>query len=561
MEQLKEEFLYFWRKKSFAAALVLMTALSFATQLMEPTIGIDDTSFKLYYVDGVSPAMGRWCTYLINKILPLKYNPHFVETVGVCIFALAVSLWCVVFYRVLGERLPFAGYIAFACAMVSSPILTEVEIWYLQDASHLGYFATALSVLVAMNTLREEKLSRKDNWLQILLSGAFLTFALGCYEAFMLVFIIGCLFLFFMIHAMKGEKDVKYTGKVSRWFGSGVAILAISMVLRTLVIKLVTVVFRLEDQRAVLETRDFGDILKLTVGGENGQKGLTDLWFIVKDFFVKYYLHAICYVPIMIFVLAVLVLGTAAVVYTIRRRDGWILLALIGVLLIPLVLSFVEGHASYYRTAHYIPLVTAFAVLLLFWVLRKNRSRIVRYVGYACLFILLYRQGYEMNRWMYVDAMKYEDDKRVMNSVGLYIQENLDASLPICVIGEYENDKSLLEDVYLQDWSKKYTILETLVNGIEPEIFEKYNTPYGYAAAETPQLSMIKWGATAFYGFDRELIAFWKMHGFTFQEDGNLGHYSEAQELMRDGPVWPEKGSIVQTEDYIIVNFGYPDEN
>lgn len=557
MTQIKEELLFFWRKRSFAAALVLMTALSFATQLLEPTIGIDDTSFKLYYVDGVSPAMGRWCTYLINKILPLKYNPHFVETVGVCIFCLAVSLWCVIFYRILEDRIPFVGYIAFACVMVSSPILTEVEIWYLQDASHLGYFATAMALLVTMNTLRTEKLSKKEYWSQILLSSAFLTFALGCYEAFMLVFIIGALLLFFLLHVVGDWENGKYTGKVSRWICSGAAILAISMVLRTVVIKLVTVIFRLEDQRNVLETRDFGDILSLTISGEDGQKGLGDLWFIVKEFFAKYFLHAICYVPIMIFALAVLVLVVMAIVYSIRRKNGWMLLALFGVLLTPLMLSFIEGHASYYRTAHYIPLVTAFAVLLLFWAFRNNRNRWVRYAGFACLFILLYRQGYEMNRWMYVDAMKYQEDKRTMDSVALYIKENLDASLPICVIGEYENDKNLLEDVYLPEWSKKYKLLQTLVNAVDPDIFEKYNTPYGYAAAETPQLSMIKWGATAFYGFDRELIAFWKMHGFTFTEDGNISHYYEAKALMENGPVWPQKGSIVQMEDYIIVNFGY----
>lgn len=557
MTQIKEELLFFWKKRSFAAALILMTVLSFATQLLEPTIGIDDTSFKLYYVDGVSPAMGRWCTYLINKILPLKYNPHFVEAVGVCIFCLAVSLWCVIFHRALEDRIPFAGYIAFACVMVSSPILTEVEIWYLQDASHLGYFATAMALLITMNTLRTKKLSKKEYWSQILLSSAFLTFALGCYEAFMLVFIIGALLLFFLLHVVGDRENGKYTGKVSRWIGSGAAILALSMVLRTVVIKLVTAIFRLEDQRNVLETRDFGDILSLMIGGENGQKGLGDLWFIVKEFFVKYFLHAICYVPIMIFALAVLVLGTVAVVYSIRRKNGWMLLALFGILLTPLLLSFIEGHASYYRTAHYIPLVTAFAVLLLFWVFRNHRNRWVRYVGYACLFILLYRQGYEMNRWMYVDAMKYQEDKRTMDSVALYIKENLDDSLPICVIGEYENDRSLLEDVYVPEWSKKYKLLQILVNAVDPDIFEKYNTPYGYAAAETPQLSMIKWGATAFYGFDRELIAFWKMHGFTFTEDGNIDHYYEAKALMENGPVWPQQGSIVQMEDYIIVNFGY----
>ena len=75
-------------------------------------------------------------------------------------------------------------------------------------------------------------------------------------------------------------------------------------------------------------------------------------------------------------------------------------------------------------------------------------------------------------------------------------------------------------------------------------------------AAETPILSVVKWGARAFYGFDRELVKFWKMHGITLYEDGNQSHYEEAQKLFESGPVWPEEGSVVEADGYIIVNFG-----
>ena len=92
--------------------------------------------------------------------------------------------------------------------------------------------------------------------------------------------------------------------------------------------------------------------------------------------------------------------------------------------------------------------------------------------------------------------------------------------------------------------------------GLSPELFETYNSPEGYAFAETPRLSFINWGATAFYGFDRELISFWSMHGFSFTEDGNLEHYAQARELMQDGPAWPKQGSVVELEEYIVVNFG-----
>ena len=105
MSELIKDIKHFWSKKCFAVGIPLMMVLTYGTLLLNPTIGIDDTSFKLYYIDGVSPAMGRWCLYMINKIFPLNYNPFFVEAVGLLFFCLSITLWCIVFYRILGLRL------------------------------------------------------------------------------------------------------------------------------------------------------------------------------------------------------------------------------------------------------------------------------------------------------------------------------------------------------------------------------------------------------------------------------------------------------------------------
>ena len=556
MTQMKEDLLYFWKKKSFTTAFVLMTVLTFATQLMEPTIGIDDTSFKLYFVDGVAPAVGRWCIYLINKILPLEYNPYFVELFGIILLMISVSLWCVVFRRIFQEKVSFWGYIAFACVMISCPIQAELEVWYLQNGSHIAYGITAVAVLLTLQSLEKNQTFKNDRWKYVRLilgSSVLLTIANGCYESFMIVYVIGVLLAYLAILISNTEK---YSNNILRWMKNGFIVVSVSIMLRSIIVFGITVFYHLEDQKNVLQVKGVGYIIQqlLNTNGENG--GIKQL---LKEYIVKYYLNGIAYVPVMILALGMFVVVLIGIGYAIARKNWRILVVTLGVVITPVLLCLAEGQVSFYRSAQYTGVVTAFAVLLLFWVFRKNHSCIFRYAGYVCLFVLLYRQGYEMNHWMYVDAMKYRDDKRVMDSVALYIQENLDDSLPICVIGEYENDKSLLEGVYLQNWSKKYQILEMLVNAIDPEIFQKYNTPYGYAAAETPQLSMIKWGATAFYGFDRELISFWKMHGFTFTEDGNLNHYEEAKTIMKNAPVWPEKGSVVQMDDYIIVNFGYND--
>ncbi|MBO4980433.1 MAG: glucosyltransferase domain-containing protein [Lachnospiraceae bacterium] len=553
MAEIIKEAGYLWKKKCFAVGIPLMMFLSYCTLLFHPTIGIDDTSFKLYYVDGVSPAMGRWCLYLINKILPLDYNPVFVEAVGLLCFCISVSLWCVVFYRLFGETVSPLGYTIFGCVMLSSPIISEVVVWYLQDGIYLGYGVTALAVLFAMDVFRTDKgISLKKRLGKLLASAFFLTVALGFYEAFMIVFMMGVVMVFLVIRVTECRK---YSKKPLEWFLNMGIVVACAMVFRTVVIQSVIAFYQLEDQTKVLASRNAGDILQGLLGWFDGTKEVS-FSYMLKDFFVKYVCNAVVYVPVAILVLAAGVLVLWGILKTIRKKDGWIFLSVLGILILPLILPVLEGVATYYRSSEYVPLLTAFSVLLLIWEIRKIPVKAVRTAGFLLALLLLYRQGYEMNRWLYVDAMKYENDKLVMSSVALDIIRQCDETKPVCVIGSYQTPESLIEDVYCPTWSRRYDLVKFLVEAVDPKLFEKYDTPLGYAAAETPRLSYINWGAVAYYGFDRELVKFWKMHGFTFTEDGNLDHYRAAESMMQDGPVWPKEGSIVEMEDHIIVNFG-----
>lgn len=572
IKEIYAEVLELWKKKGFAAGIILTMLLSFATLLFNPTVGIDDTSFGIYYEDGVSPAMGRWCLFLINKIFPLAYNPYFVEAAGLLIFCISVSLWCVVFGRLLGKRVPVWGYMLFGCAMISNPIISEVVIWYLQDGIYLGYGMAALAVLTGMNAYRSD---RVKGWKQragcLALSAGFLTAALGFYESFMIVFLIAMLMVFLLVRVLKsGKKQAGllkggktqesgvqaaggYCGRPGKWFVNILITCVSAVVLRTVIVELMILVFRLQDQTRVLRSRGLHEFLAW-FGSADGLAGFVK---VLQTFFVKYYINAAVYLPITVLVLAEAVLGGFALYQAIRKKDGWIMAAAAGIVLVPWILPVLEGVATYYRTSQYIPLVSAFMVLLASWWLAcPGASRLVRGSGLILVFVLLYNQAYEMNKWLYTDAQKYEDTKRTLDTVALSILENCDASKPVCIIGEYETPSGLIADAYCPVWSRKYKVVSSLVNLVNPQILEEFTGPQGYAFAETPQLSFIKWGATAFYGFDREIIKFWKMHGFSFSEDGNLQHYAEAGELMKDGPVWPAEGSIVELEDYIIVNFG-----
>lgn len=550
---LGKEIKKFWSNKYFAAAIPLMMVLSYITLLLHPTVGIDDTAFKVYFIDGVAPAMGRWCLYLIHKIFPLAYNPFYVEAVGLLIFCLSVTLWCVVFRRLFGERISIWGYILFGGVMLSSPILSEIVVWYLQNGLYIGYGVTALSVLCAMDALHNGMSKSTGKRMgKLLLSAAALTVALGFYESLMIVFLMAALMVFLLVRVLKPEG---YDRKPLHWLSAFLFITAAAVALRTVIVKLITVLFHLESQKDILKSRGLYEVL----GWFDGTRSPEDFVTVMKEFLVKYALNGVVYLPVTILVIAVFLLISWGIYRTVRNRDGWILAATAGILIVPWVMPVLEGVATYYRAAQFVPLLTAFMVLPLVWELGRIKGgtgRVIRYAGVFAAGLLLYRQGYEMNKWLYVDAMKYEDNKRTLEAVGMEIRQTCDLRKPVCVIGHYETPKSLIADVYCPPWSKKYQMISTLVRGVDEKIFEAGNFPEGYAAAETPRLSFPDWGATAFYQFDRELIKFWNMHGFSFQEDGNLGHYEEARELMKNGPVWPQEGSVVEKEEYIIVNFG-----
>ncbi len=548
MTVIVKEIKHFWSHKCFAVGMVVITLFSYITLLMNPTVSIDDTAFKVYFIDGVAPVMGRWCLYLINKIIPLDYNPFFVEAVGLMIFCLSVTVWCVVFRRLFQDRISIWGYLVFGGVMISSPILSEIIVWYLQNGLYAGYGVTALAVLFLMDALRENG-DRKKRLCNLLFATGLLTVAVGFYESLMIVFLMAVVAVFLLVRVLDRRE---YIRKPLGWVLCVVGVTAGAMVFRSLIVKLITAVFHLEGQKNILKSRGLYEVL----GWFDGTRDFQDFVMVMQEYLVKYCFNGIVYLPILLLVMAELILLVWGIRQTVCRKDGWIIAAVAGMLLLPWVMPILEGQATFYRAAQYVPFLTAFAVFPIAWWLGKRQRMAWKYAGALVAFVLLYQQGYEMNKWLYVDALKYEDTKRTMDAVALTILEECDATKPVCVIGNYRTPESLLEDAYCPSWSKKYMLVSALVKGVNEELFEKYNTSMGYAAAETPQLSLINWGATAFHHFDRELIKFWKMHGFSFAEDGNLEHIENAKELMKDGPVWPKEGSIVEMEDYIIVNFG-----
>ena len=72
--------------------------------------------------------------------------------------------------------------------------------------------------------------------------------------------------------------------------------------------------------------------------------------------------------------------------------------------------------------------------------------------------------------------------------------------------------------------------------------------------AQTPSLSVLDWARYAF-DTDEELVRFFAMHGISIQPLLDTKEYEKAEIYSLDLPSFPERGSIVDRGDYIIVHF------
>lgn len=554
---MKQKKSYFIRKE-YLLPLLFTAVLSFGYLVTHEAIGIDDTAVERYLEEGLEPVMGRWVLFVLNRLLQVgSFAPFVTEAVSVLLLMGSVTLWMEVFRRVLEERVEIWCYTFAACIFLSSPILSEVYTYYLHNGISLAYGFAAAAALFFLTFLQkgEQGLTKVD--LRNPVAGVLcLTVAVGCYESMLIVFVIGMLMLFGLIHVTGQEKKYK---KTFAWAVLGVLFLLAVMLLRSLIIKCVVALYGLNDGRfANIEIAKQRSILEVLqwIGNPLAR---SDFAMLLKRYFVMYYVNAICYFPVTIFVLGVFVCLALGIFFTIRQRKGWLLVSILAFLAVPWCMLVIEGYPTHYRASQYVPLVCAYAVLLFGYAIRE-RGRILKRLGALVLAILVFNQATEMNRWFYVDELKYQDAVNTIEKLDQELKENYSSDKPVIFCGTYEVPKGIIEMVYLTPSDRKYQWIKRILDPIDIHLMEKYFAPqgYGYYYSETPLISVLDWGVNAFDETNVELLKFMEMHGHSFLLEKDPEKYRKAEEIIKEQemPGWPKEGSILETEEFIVVNFG-----
>lgn len=563
----------FRTNRGYMGILLLTAICAYGYKVMSTTIGIDDTPSQYYFEEGLIAIVGRWVLFLLNKFLAFSdFLPFLTDFAAVVILALAAIVWSALFYSILGEKLPTVGYAFFAAVFLSSPLISEVFTYFLHNGIAIGYLCCGISLCC----MREwQSVIRKPGKgagirerlaclaiTKIALAAVFLWIAMGCYESFMILWLAALLLLLLTERIVWGrqQKDIFAT------LIAGAVTALLAVILRSVMILTVTKGFHLEYLQGEAVQRSMTEML-----GWMLQPGaLSELAMILKRTFVLYGVFAYAYLPIRVFVLAAGVIGVVTLWRVISGRDLWALVLWPTAYLAAFSLLFVEGKATLYRSAQFLPVFCGYGALLFVyavWQLTGSRGneqerkwckklRVgARGLNILILMVLVWNQCLDMTRWFYIDEKKYEAAVKTVDQIALDLERSFDTSKPVIFTGNYEIPYSIIQDAYVSYSSPVYYKMKRLADMIDPNLLDKYNRGNkGVWVAQTPSLSVIDWGRYAFDS-DAELVKFFAMQGYTLKAQEDVSLYEGAEKESLELPHYPQEGYIVDKGDCIIVHF------
>ncbi len=555
MKSWLQDFSTLCKNKLYIIALSLTAVGAYGFMVTHQTIGIDDTPSLYYFQDGLVAIVGRWVMYLVNKVASIAdFAPFLTDFAGVLIFMLAVTVWCVLFRRIFGNSIPSWGYVLFSCLFISNPLISEVYTYYLHNGIATGYLFLGMSLCCFWEgTVRlNDRRPFKKVLIPMFLSALCLWVALGCYESFMIVYLVGVCILLCSSRIQQKCKKV-----LSALFTAAL-IGIVAIVLRSLMIALVTFVFGLQELKDAAIQRSITEM----VGWLLEPRAFSEFGMVLKRIYIMYGVFGFAYYPIAIYVIASIIVVVMAIWNTIRKQDGWIFILALGSFIASYILIIIEGKATLYRSAQFLPAFSAWGLLLLILAIQpicnkrigKLKLSFLNPMVCIILSIVLWNQCAEMNKWFYVDYLKYEDAKNTMNLIAYELEKDFDTSKPVVFTGTYELPNGILKDTYIPYNSPTFYKMNLWSSLAGEHVMEKFYRQHGVWVAQTPALSVLDWGRYAF-DTDEELIRFFEMHGHKLVPLLDLSLYAPAEEISLKLPSFPTQGSIVDTGEYIIVHF------
>jgi len=528
--------------------LLAVAVLTYGYFVTHSTIGMDDTAIETYFVDGFAPYVGRWTLFLLNYVFDFAtYTPYFMDILGVALLVLSAYLFCVLWTRISGGNIHILSLTAFATIFITYPLVGEVYIFYLHNGISFSLVLMALTGLAWWDYLS------KGKWKQLIWMTLFLSLAIGCYEAFATVYIV-LICGIYILAIVKGTIEKR---KFKIWLKDlalAVLPLIFAMLIRTIVYSAICAALGLDTS-----ARDMSALY---------------LWFVnpplilLKDLIYQFLMRFVCngkYIfGVKIFVITTAVFALTSLFFIIAKKKWSMLLFYIGILLGPWLLIFLQLVITPYRATQALMLFIAFGWLICFEYLFlfdwKKYRKAIQICAAIILSVVVFRQAFELHQYFYFDAVKDKYNETYCHELAQELLREYDTSKPVIFIGQREMPEPFREREYLSFDSQEYYNFSRQFNFGNTIAFTNFVDPrQGYRIYDIAATDTLDWMSYSdLSDGEYEVYRYMEMLGYKFEYPAKDIIIDVRDKAMNTDyyPVWLEKGSIVEDENYIYVYLG-----
>ena len=175
-------------------------------------------------------------------------------------------------------------------------------------------------------------------------------------------------------------------------------------------------------------------------------------------------------------------------------------------------MTILQGIETPYRACTVFSVFVAFVFMLVLQFVEEGKIRTkIKKAFVVVLCIMLIWQINDINKWFYVDYMRYEEEVNVVNQVGAEIRSNYDVNKPVVFLGDYKLSDNINQYTSAEKTSLAGTLYMNLT-GIVPE------GKYAYKFVQSNGDSFLDWAVG--WNFENnvsEAHKFFKDLGYDFK--------------------------------------------
>lgn len=529
----RDSIVYFLKARWFFWPILLVTILSFGYRMVNPTLSNDDLGADFYFNQGGILAQGRWSQYLIYKVFNLvNMNSSIINMYAVLCIFVSVFLFVALIRMVSGNSIHPIAYFAFGSYFISYPLVVEIAMF---DGGFffvgLGYLVTPIILMCTQGWFLDHK--RR----YLLVASILMTILLPLYESFATVYFLASLMLLTIAWKFNDKEEIGFLQNIKN-----IMIIMIPLLIGITANGIIN--FSIHQIIQLPASHSSNGIVWSSAFLHEGKE-------LVYQFINQYIFNAFAYLPLMILIIAVLLQMGLAVIHYLREKQPYVFFIPLVATVSLFTISIVSGRIQAYRMNTNFALYVAFTALMITQIVVMHKSLFLKVFALLFLGIGLVWQVNDINKWFFVEELRYQQDLAIVREIGTRLEREFDVQKPVVFVGNNEFDDTIKEFLYVPN--------NSLAGYLHNEVagLDRIDWEYSYQITQTAIHTYFNWANTAYYTreYVSQTYAFFHYFGYDNLIRDNRENQGEIAEKLGDPSFWVTDDYIMETDRFVIVNF------